>query len=383
MKNYAIILFSVLLYACGGNKTQTQTDFSNITFTMDTVVVDPGDEIINLKNGLWFSVMSEDKQFLYLWNNDESTLDKVNIGELRLEEKIKYEKEGPDGVGTYLAWMNLLDNERIMIADFQGFGLFDMKGKKLRNYKLVKENFKGDSLKDGENFNRKSIVTENGNVIYGLMGNWMDNKQSFSKVDFEDMVINKFELPGIDELQDYTVTLKAGQSMMIYTTDKTIQKVGNKIILSNSAYATLFVFDTEKDSMYQVNYFPQLTANAKKGGYPKEVDSEKRLKEVMADIYAEINFREPVWDPSTKRFYRFSYETIPGEISDKSLFEEEEKKPISKVYLTVLDENFNLLGESLVPQLQQPPSSVFVKDGKIWYYVNVDDELGFVRLAFD
>jgi hypothetical protein len=382
MKNLTLLLSSAFLIACGGNETETQTDFSNIIFTMDTVVVDPDDEIINLKYGLWSSTMTDDKQFLYIWNMDESTLDKVNIGELRLEEKIKFEKEGPDGVGSYVSWMNLLDNERILIADFQGMGLFDMAGKKLRTYKLAKENFKGDSLKDGENFNRKSIVAENGNVIYGLMGNWMDEKQSFSKVNFEDMVINKFELPGIEELQDYSVILKADQSMMISTTDKSLQKVGNKIILSNSAYATLFIFDIDKDSVYQAAYSPTLTKAGKKGGYPKEVDSEKRFKEVMADIYSEINFREPVWDPSTKRYYRFSYETIPSEISDNPS-DEEEKKSISKVYLTVLDEDFNLLGESTVPQLQQPPSSIFVKDSKIWYYVNVDDELGFVRMSFD
>lgn len=47
----------------------------------------------------------------------------------------------------------------------------------------------------------------------------------------------------------------------------------------------------------------------------------------------------------------------------------------------MLDENFKLLGETTVPQLQQPPSYMFVKDGKIWYYVKMDDEIGFVRMA--
>lgn len=384
MKNYLIALFSALIFACGGgNETETTMDFSNITFTMDTVVVDPGEEIMNLKNGLWSSAMTEDKEVLYVWNMDESTLDKVSINDLRLEEKIKFEKEGPDGVGSYVTWMSLLDNERILIANFQGMGLFDMKGKKLKTYKLDKESFKGDTLMDGESFNRKSIISEDGNVIYGLMGNWMNDKQFFSKVNFEDMVIKKFDLPGIENLRDYSVMLRSDQMIMVSAGDKSLQRVGNKIILSNSAYAALFIFDTEKDSIYQVDYEPKLTAKAKKGDYPKEVDSEKRFKEVMADINAEINFKELIWDPSSKRFYRFSYETIPGEISSKPPFDEEEEKPISKVYLTVLDENFNLLGESPIPQLQQAPSYPFFKDGKIWYYVNVDDELGFVRMSFD
>jgi hypothetical protein len=380
MKNYAIIFLSVLCFACGGNETETKMDFSNITFTMDTVVVDPGNEILNLKYGLWSSTMTDDKGFLYLWNMDESTLDKVNINELRLEEKIKYEKEGPDGVGTYVSWMNMLDNDQILMANFQGMGLFDLNGKKLRNYKLEKEKFEGDSLEEGESFNRKSIITDGGNVIYGLLGNWMNDNLSFAKVNFQDMMIKKYALPGIEELIDYSVMLKSGQMTMISTTDKTVQRIGDKIILSNSAYAPIFVFDMKQDSVYQVNYTPQLTAAAKKGGYPKEVDSEKRFKEVMAEIKSEINFQAPVWDEVNKRFYRFSYETIPGEIADEPMLEDTEQIPISKVFISIFDEDFNLIGESMVSQLTQIPNFVFVKDGKIWFYVNVDDELGFVRM---
>lgn len=383
MKNCAIIFFLVFCFSCGGNETETKMDFSNITFKMDTVVVDSGDEIINLKYGLWSSAMTEDKGFIYLWNMDESTLDKVNINELRLEEKIKYEKEGPDGVGTYVSWMNMVDNDHILMANFQGMGLFDMKGKKIRTYKLEKEKFEGDSLEEGESFNRKSIITDGGNMIYGFLGNWMNDNLSFAKVDFEDMVIKKYELPGIEELKDYSVTLKSGQMMMISTTDKTVQRIEDKIILSNSANAPIFVFDMKKDSVYQVNYTPQLTAAAKKGGYPTEVDSEKRFKEVMAEINSEINFQPPVWDEVNKRYYRFSYETIPGEITDEPMMESPEEKPISKVFLSIFDEDFNLIGESLVSQLTQIPNSVFVKDGKIWHYVNVDDELGFVRMEFE
>jgi len=141
MKNYAIVFLSVICFSCGGNETENKMDFSNITFKMDTLVVNAGDEIINLKYGLWSSAMTEDKGFIYLWNMDESTLDKVNINQLRLEEKIKYEKEGPDGVGTYVSWMNMVDNDHILMANFQEMGLFDLKVKKVRTYKLEKEKF--------------------------------------------------------------------------------------------------------------------------------------------------------------------------------------------------------------------------------------------------
>jgi hypothetical protein len=185
MKNYAIIMFSVLFYACGGNNKETQTDFSNITFTMDTVVVDPGDEIINLRGGLWSSVMTADNSKLFIWDNQATTLDIIDINELKLTGKVKFEKEGPNGVGSYVSWMSLLDDEHILMANFNGMGLFDLEGNKLRSYKIEKEKLKGDSISDDDSFYRKSIITEDGNVIYGLIGNGMHENEFFAKLDFE------------------------------------------------------------------------------------------------------------------------------------------------------------------------------------------------------
>jgi hypothetical protein len=42
-----------------------------------------------------------------------------------------------------------------------------------------------------------------------------------------------------------------------------------------------------------------------------------------------------------------------------------------------------LVGETLVNDLKSIPESAFFKDGKLWSYVNVDDELGFAVFTFD
>jgi hypothetical protein len=41
-----------------------------------------------------------------------------------------------------------------------------------------------------------------------------------------------------------------------------------------------------------------------------------------------------------------------------------------------------LVGETLVNDLKSIPESAFFKDGKLWSYVNVDDELGFEVFTF-
>ncbi|MBT0812886.1 hypothetical protein KIH41_16485 [Litoribacter ruber] len=56
----------------------------------------------------------------------------------------------------------------------------------------------------------------------------------------------------------------------------------------------------------------------------------------------------------------------------------------SKIYLTVFDENFELIGETPIPELSPVSlSKYFVKDGVLWVYINVEDEMGFVRITVD
>ncbi len=353
-----------------------------MTFSIDTVVVDAGEEIINLKYGLWRGVFNSDHSTLYLWDDDEVAMTKINIDELRLVEKIKFEKEGPDGVGTYTTWTGLLDNGNLLVANFSDFGLFDQSGKKLRSYDLSKENLL-DEEKKGQTLYQKPVMIDDGNMAYGRLGDWMDDELNFVKIDFKEKTVQRLDLPGYEELPNYNILLKSEMMTMISPSEQTISLFGNKLIISGSAYNTVFSIDLKTDSIRRIDYEPLLSAKGKTGKYPKEVDSEKQFKELMNDIGKEINFQPPFWDADNRRFYRFSYQTTPAAQPDAPNIGESEDKSVSKVFLTVFDENFQVLGESVVSELNQPPSSPFFKDGKIWIYVNVDDELGFARLTIN
>jgi hypothetical protein len=51
------------------------------------------------------------------------------------------------------------------------------------------------------------------------------------------------------------------------------------------------------------------------------------------------------------------------------------------VFISIFDEDLNLLTESPVTEQTAPPKKHFVKDGKIWIFENVEDELAFIRLG--
>ncbi|WP_113923742.1 DUF4221 family protein [Cognataquiflexum aquatile] len=200
----------------------------------------------------------------------------------------------------------------------------------------------------------------------------------FLKKNPQNKTLKKHELPGFEKLVDYSVKFNSNGMIMVSPPDQGITEVEGKLIISNSVFNTLIVYDIAKDSLYQVNYENKLTKSGKTGQYVTEVDSEKDFYRAMSEIGQEINFRNPIWDSKNQRYYRFSYETLP-----KANIQDEEEKEKSNVYLTILDKDFKVLGETLVKELQSSPTIHFVKDGKIWMYENVDDELGFVRMGID
>ncbi|WP_339879716.1 hypothetical protein [uncultured Algoriphagus sp.] len=49
----------------------------------------------------------------------------------------------------------------------------------------------------------------------------------------------------------------------------------------------------------------------------------------------------------------------------------------------MLDKDFNLLAEAGISELDKLPSTYFTKDGNIWMYENINDELAFVIVKIE
>ncbi len=375
MKNYALILLSVFCFACGGNNPEIQNNFSNITFTIDTVVVDAGDEILFLRWGIGLSDLSSDKKFLFNFNLDDYTIEKINLDKLVLEEKLPFEKEGPNGTGEYLSNMNLYKDDQVFLSGYNFIGLFNLSGEKAKSYSLKDIKFQGDSLKGDESFSWRMILDKEGKYLYGTIGSYTGKNYSLGKLDFDNKILKKFPIQSFDKIADYQFLF---QSMMVISPDQDLVGWDDKLILSNSVSSELSWLDLKQDKLFSKIYKSKLTADGKKGKYRNEVETSEALEKEQKAMLQEINFMAPFWDEVNQRFYRFSYEELDIEVD---LENGENTK--SKVYLTILDKELNFLGESPVTVLDQKPGKHFAKNGKIWIYENINDEMGFVRLAFD
>lgn len=377
MKIIYILIFGISILSCKGEKTSSERISINLNYKIDTVVVDPREEIINLKWGLRASAIQDSKGHLFILDKDEGVVDKINLDELVLVEKISYEKEGPNGIGNVTSWIRLLEDDKILIGSPEFLSLFDLEGKVIRRYTEKMEEFIGDDVRGLEYVSGKPVITDE-ETVYKLSQDFKDMSIKFIKLDYKKRTSKIYDMPGLDELPIYTILYMTEQSFNVASSREEINQYGNKIVFSSDAFSDLYVLDIEKDSLYSVSYTPHLTQASKKGGYPENVGSKSEFQELYTKIDEEVSFMSPVWDADNNLYYRFSYETFEYESQS-----EDESKTYSKVYLTIFDDEFNVLGESLVKELKNPPASLFVKNGNIWTYANINDELGFIIFKID
>jgi hypothetical protein len=377
MKHLYTLIVMGLLFSCSSERNTGERDFAKMRFSLDTVMVDPGEEIINLKNGLFLSVLSSDKKLLYNFDPAKTVFEKINLDRLVLEEKIPFEKEGPNGTGQYLSNISMDNNNQLQLTNYQSTGIFTLKGQKIREIKLLKQVFEGDQLKDGESFAPELFISTDGKKLFGLIRSYTEKGYALGVVDLESNILKRHELEDFSRTQDYHVKLVlSGNAMSIKGVIVRIQEHRGKYLISNEIFNTMVLYDPALDSLSYIRYDNTLTENSKKGNYRKEVDSHQAFSKEINLIEQEINFSAPLWDDDNKIFYRFSYQAKP---LDENTEEHAPQK--YDIFLTILDASFKVLGESRLNALSKLPSKPFVKNGKIWLFENIDDELGFVRLT--
>ena len=366
----------MLLISCKGKIGDTDLDyFSNLNFSLDTVIIDPGDEIVFLKYQLSNSDISKDGKYLLNFNKDDHTVEKINLDELRLEEKHSFEKEGPNGTGSYVGKLLAYNENQIILTGMGRRELFSLDGQKLNSIHFKDFSLDGEPMSDGELRLVRGLDTDT-NRLYGIIYSDFDKSYTLGILNLEDFKVSKLKLKSFEKLSDYEIMFSSNGIQIYYPPNIDLDCFGTKVILSNEITNSLTWYDTEKDSLFIRSYDSQLTANHKEKDYKREHGTFEELEAEQRRLKEEINFLPPLWDPDNQIFYRFSYQELAVENRGGESMK-------SKVYLTVLDKNLNQIGESLVPQLTKEPGKHFVKDGKIWIYENMDDEMGFIRLEMD
>jgi len=372
---YLFLVILAFVFSCGIDRNQMENNFfKEVKFSIDTVIIDPGDEIIFTQHDLFGSDLSPNGKFLYNFNLNDHTLEKINLDDLRLEEKIQFEKEGPNGTGSFIGKIKLTGNGELFVNNMTHSTLFTLEGLKIK--KVFFENFYEGSLPspEFEELRFTKIFDESKNQFYSLIFKTQENSLLFGVFLLDDFSIKKFYIESIIGLDKFIFELASDYGSILNFPEVDFVSVNSKVIVYNQNNSSLWWYDVELDSVFNKKYSSNITSNGKNKEYKLKHNSEESFNLELDRYLEEINFMGLIWDENNEIFYRFSYELIS---SEENAFEFKK----AKVYLTAYDKDLNQIGETIVPDLIKKPQKHFAKDGKIWIYENLNDELAFVRFS--
>ncbi|WP_339866990.1 DUF4221 family protein [uncultured Algoriphagus sp.] len=340
----------------------------NLTYSVDTIVMDSGEELFNLSGMIHMA--SQLPNLVYLFDEKQSKIQKIDLDKRALVSTFQFEKEGPNGTGTYLSNFQSLSQDRFLIVSDEAQGIFNAEGNKELDLRLSNFSDPETEAEQGIQLPFEMQISGNGNFAYAIVGDFFEGNWNFVRINLQSKSLKTWDMPELLNSKKFTIMLKGSDSFDLRAEDIHLNKLNEKIAVTAGNTSSVYKYDPASDSLYSVGFPHELTAKEKTGTYPLEVTSKKEYSEIVSEIRSEITYDTFIWDSSREKFFRLGNKRI-----------RDSKK--SEVFLYAYDSELNLIGEQKIEGLERPPSHYFFKDGKLYSYVNVEDELGFAVFTFD
>jgi hypothetical protein len=380
MKNLLPITLLVLLASCGGKaseSTEPVNILEDMTFSIDTVVVDSKGEIINLSSGAFYSSVSPDLSSFYYFELDQALLNEIDLDKLELVGKHAFSKEGPNSIGFNPPSIYALKNERFLfVSPLINVATYFKNGEKETNLKFNFKEIEGLNVDEEGLITNQAILSHDEKYLFALTkSNPSSSEVELMVIDHQSKTGRTISLPRMVETLKFSVRYSTPDHYMYVGERVHLQILNEKLFITSTAYTDIYVYDYLKDYLQLVEFPHTLVLPRQAADIKNEVNDEKEFEAESDKILYQTGYEKFLWDDRRQQYFRIGREKIPNE--NKGL----EERFI--IYLFTYDSNLNLLGENQLDDLNQLPEKPFFKDGKLWSYVNVEDELGFAVFTFD
>lgn len=373
MRN-TLFLLLLLTASCGHHSERAVT--KNVTLTIDTVMVDPGEDFIYMQDGA--SAVSPDGDFLYQFNRQDHTLGKIDLEQLRVVDKQPFEKEGPNGTGDMVYSIHMLDESQIYVNSSSTSGLFQLDGTRTAFFNLYTNDLQGGLLQGRERLLSHIVSPDQPEVFFALVSDGADDTVSLWKLDFGRGRVFRYDIDPERKFPKFAFHVPSISKDRIVGPHVSLSVQNGRLIISSNFTNQIALYEPEGDSLIFKNNLHRVVSPEKIGNYHKEYASVEELMLSYQKVAEEVNFLPPIWDKQKGRYYRFSYLVeFEREKAAHALWPEISRLNLS---VSILDENFDLLAEAPVPLSLTVAPQAFVKGGTIWLIQEIQEEPAFIRI---
>ncbi len=363
----------ILGYACQSTIEEESKAGYKLSISMDSVMVDSKGEIIDLQNGLNTYYVGKDQKFMYKFNtNNRHGLEIINLDELVLEKFIAFEKEGPTGTSNWVFSINLINENEIAITNNAGILMYDIDGNFLKNYPISGDKLTGDSIPNNHWMANSGDLYPNELLTFHYVYEGQVMLRGLALIDIQKKTRDLLLIDDFKKLDDYTISVDTGDRQFWLRVNLYNLVNDGKYIFSNDVFNGLHYYDLSSDSIIHKSFTSNLSSNKNEVLGIKSTISLQDVGDKMKARNKSIRFKDLAYDNKTNQYFRLSYFAES----------ETEEKTTWKFILTVFDKDFNQIYETDNVPLEELPETYFFKDGKMYIYKNMEDELGFIRLSF-
>lgn len=382
MKKLIAISFLALLSACGAKESETtesENILENLTYSVDTVVVDAGGDFLNLGYGLGSFALSPDQSQLLFFENKPLNLVTVDLNELKIVSKASFESEGPNSVGSYIGDLEAGPSQQVFLRGFNNQGIFSPDGEMSENLKIFPEGLDPEFNNDFMKIYGNSTYDFQSNTFYAQPYGEAIKENELWIIDPTSKSFKTYPIPKMKSVGDMAITFtqksSEGTMSFYYGPSAYMDMENGQLLISGGTMSGIYRLNSAADSIEFIDIRHRTVPNEWNITVQKESSDETAFKEDRRKISEELNYMDLRWDETRQLFIRFGKRSYLGENrGDSSTFE---------MYLFAYDKDFNVKGETKIEGLETIPTSFFFKDGKLYSYVNVEDELGFAVFTFD
>ena len=367
----------IILVSCSekgsSEHTESLNSLDNLTFSVDTVIVDVGDELFN-PGGYQSRDISPDQSkayFLYM----ENEIHEIDMEDMRLLNRVGFKEDGPDAIPKYPNSFQILPGDEVFLGGYAQTGVFKISGENVATYKVRPENVEGIPNDAAYSLTDALCISPDKTTMVSLPKIYGEPIEGLAVINTSDMSAKILDLPALELTHNYQIVYREGNGTILTGDFQRIQLINDRFIIYSGSTAEAYSYDWKTDSL-QLHSFPhQLVPLSKTGEVTTTPDSREAQREATRALRKQITYGEFMWDEKKEIYLRF------GNMNER--YNDQGNFVNSDVYLFSYDKDLNLTGETEVEELKFIPYSSLVKDGKLYINTVKGESPAFIVYTFD